>query len=183
MSHDGERNAASPTSVWPMLTCDMHMYMCLVPQPCRTRTGPPACPPIHIPWHHRLWLVCDGTATCVGMLLGLVVLLQGVQVARGVETQQWVLPDGEERDARADLTGAFRAVSRLSDGVDVALVLLFVLGWYAYYAHSGEGGCDILRSWVWWGLVMKLLAPIGLSLASKCLGGPPERGDGLKKQC
>ena len=160
--------------------------------PCRSRAERvlASCvpyPPIRIPWHHRLWLVCDGTATCVGMLLGLAVLLKGVQVARGVETQQWVLPEGEERDARADLTGAFRTASQLSDGVDVALVLLFALGWHAYYAHGGDGGCDMLRSWVWWGLVMKLLAPIGLSLASKCLGGPPEpaaaQGHGLKKQC
>ena len=48
------------------------------------------------------------------MLLGLAALLKGVQVARGVETQQWVLPDGpdgEDRNARADLTGAFRAAS------------------------------------------------------------------------
>ena len=136
---------------------------------------------------YQLWLVCDGAATCVGTLLGLAALLKGVQVARGVETEQWVLPDGEVRDARGDLTGAFWAARCLSDGVDMALVLLFALGWYAYYARGGGGGCDdTLRSWVWWGLVMKLLAPIGVSLAGKCLvGGPPDpstpQGSGFKK--
>ena len=44
---------------------------------------------------YQLWLVCDGAATCVGTLLGLAALLKGVQVARGVETEQWVLPDSE----------------------------------------------------------------------------------------
>ena len=71
--------------------------------------------------------------------------------------------------------------------MDVALVLLFALGWYVYYARSGEAGCDdILRSWIWWGLVLKLLAPIGVSLASKWLDGPLEsntpQGNGLKKK-
>lgn len=132
--------------------------------------------PLHV------WLLCDGSATFAGMLLGLTSALKGLQTARGLDAHHWVLADGEQRDASGDLRGAFRLARMLSDGFDVALLLLFACGWYWLYqsALSIDTGsiraytspvwqyCDFaLRGWVWWALVLKLLAPIGVSLAIK----------------
>ena len=123
------------------------------------------------------WLLCDGSATFVGMLLGLTSALKAMQTVRGLDAHHWLLAHGEQRDASDDLRGAFRLARTLSDGFDVALILLFACGWYLLYPfyQSGAGGagatwqhCDFaLRGCVWWALVLKLLAPIGVSLAIK----------------
>ena len=122
-------------------------------------------PSCELPLHR--WLVGDGAVTSVGMLLGLTATLKGMQIARGVGAQQWVLADGEERPTSGDLTGPFSVVRRLSDWADMVMVLSFFCGCHCFYKSGGGGGCGTMRSWVWWGLALKLLAPIGVSLAIK----------------
>ena len=126
-------------------------------------TGP-ACA-AHLHW----WLACDGAATSVGMLLGLAVLTKGVQIARRVEARHWLRADGKDRDASGDLTGVWRTARQLSDGMDCVLVASFVWGCYCLGA-AGESGdaCDGTgRSAVLRGLVLKPLAPTGVSVAVK----------------
>lgn len=118
------------------------------------------------------WLVCDGAAVCVGMLLGLVAVLKRVQVARTVEAHRWVSADGKERDASGDLTGAFRTVRNLSDGVDVLIIAGFACGCYFYWRSGGAEtpGCDGAgRNWVRWALVLKLVVPLVVSLVAKAV--------------
>ena len=108
------------------------------------------------------------------MLLSLASVLKGMQTVRGLEARHWLLADCQQRDASGDLTGAFRHLRTLSDGIDAVLVLLFACGWY-WFHQSGAGGtltqwqsCDLaLRGWMWWALVLKLIAPIAMSLAIK----------------
>ena len=118
------------------------------------------------------WLLCDGLATFAGVLLSLTSVLKSMQAVRRLEARHWLLADDEQRDNSGDLTGAFRIVRVLSDGADVVLIVLFACGWYWFY-QSGAGDepsrrCEAaLRSFVWWALVLKPIAPIGMSLVVK----------------
>jgi hypothetical protein len=115
------------------------------------------------------WLVTDGAVTGVGMLFGLIASLKRIQVAQSIEAKHWVLANGEERDTSGDLTGVFRIIHTLSDGLDVLMLLLFCYGWVCFYRSGGDECDTAMPSLVWWGLVSKPLAPVAMSLAIKAL--------------
>eukprot|EP00927_Polykrikos_kofoidii_P051846 TRINITY_DN45629_c0_g1_i1.p1 TRINITY_DN45629_c0_g1~~TRINITY_DN45629_c0_g1_i1.p1 ORF type:complete len:223 (-),score=43.77 TRINITY_DN45629_c0_g1_i1:80-694(-) len=115
------------------------------------------------------WLFVDGIVACVGATFGLISLWKAVAVASSVDLQEYLLPEGKERDASGDLTGTFRLASQLSDLLDVALLLSFLLGCYGYYAVA-EKCDDTLRLWVGRALVMKFVTPVSAFCLLKFVG-------------
>ena len=129
--------------------------------------------------HLHWWLACDGAATSVGMLLGLVASIKGAQAAHRVEAHEWLQADGQERDCTGDLAGIWRLVRLGSDVMDAVLVTSFLWGCYILSTGGNGDACSEGSgasgrrdaaggsSWVRFGLVLKLLAPMGVTVAVK----------------
>jgi hypothetical protein len=132
--------------------------------------------------HLHWWLACDGAATSFAMLLGLAASIKGARVAHGVEAHEWLRADGQERDCKGDLTGVWRLARLGSDFMDAVLVVSFLWGCYCLSTGGNGDACDAsittatASSWVRLGLVLKILAPMGVTVAVKgwhVLWGPP----------